>query len=252
MPHPYTTLILAAGGSSRRMGGTDKLFEPIAGGLSAAAFVLTAAQVCGCIDEIVVAARDENFPAFRELARRFGVTKLKGLVINGETRQQSVFGAAEAASPQTRFFAVHDAARPFASPELIDRICRDAYTYGAAIPAVPLKDTVKETADGFVGHTLPRERLIAAQTPQVFDAELYRRAMRLAVQSGREFTDDCQLMEMIGARVFLSAGEERNLKLTTPCDLALAAVTAQQMGKEGILCVSETATTSTVWCRTEH
>lgn len=230
MQHPNTTMILAAGGSSSRMGETvDKLFEPIYRGLPAIAFGLTAAQECACIDEIVVSIRSENMLALWDLAKALQITKLTQAVTGGESRQQSVFSAVEAASGEAKFYAVHDAARPFVSRELIARVCGDAYRYGAAVPCVPVKDTIKEIRDGFVSHTHPRSAIAAVQTPQVFDAALYRRAMSLARQTGKEFTDDCQLMELIGARVFVSEGDEHNFKLTTPPDLQAAILTAQKL-----------------------
>ena len=125
-------------------------------------------------------------------------------------------------TPGQKLIAIHDAARPFASENLIRTVILKAAETGAAAPAVPVKDTVKVAHNGVVESTPDRATLFAVQTPQVFDADLIRAALQKAMDDGAEITDDCSAVERLGMKVSLTEGEERNFKLTTPADLALA------------------------------
>ena len=119
--------------------------------------------------------------------------------------------------------AVHDAARPFITPEEIETVCADAEKYGAATLAVPVKDTIKvAAADGTVCATPERSTLRAIQTPQVFRLSLYKEALCLAKNAGKQYTDDCQLIEAAGGKVYLTPGDYKNIKITTPEDLLVA------------------------------
>ena len=122
-----------------------------------------------------------------------------------------------------RVTAVHDAARPFITPEEIETVCADAEKYGAATLAVPVKDTIKvAAADGTVCATPERSTLRAIQTPQVFRLSLYKEALCLAKNTGKQYTDDCQLIEAAGGKVYLTPGDYKNIKITTPEDLLVA------------------------------
>lgn len=218
--------IIAAAGSASRMG-KDKIFLTLAG-RPAVAGPLLAAQRSGCVAEIIVSARQTDILAFWDLAKTLGVTKLKAVVTGGDTRQQSVSAALDRTDAEIGLIAVHDGARPFVTPELIDIVCADAERYGAAVPALAVTDSLKETADGFVIRTADRDRFFSVQTPQVFDAGLYRGAMSVAASSGKDFRDDCQLFEFMGHPVFLSKGDPRNIKLTGPIDVAVAEILAEE------------------------
>lgn len=118
---------------------------------------------------------------------------------------------------------MHDAARPFITPEEIETVCADAEKYGAATLAVPVKDTIKvAAADGTVCATPERSTLRAIQTPQVFRLSLYKEALCLAKNAGKQYTDDCQLIEAAGGKVYLTPGDYKNIKITTPEDLLVA------------------------------
>ena len=121
------------------------------------------------------------------------------------------------------FLAVHDGARPLASPELIDRTIALAHRTNAAAPAVPVKDTIKVVRDGRVESTPDRDSLRAIQTPQVFDAALLRAALESARIAGETVTDDCCAVERLGKEIYLTDGSYENIKITTPEDLVLAA-----------------------------
>lgn len=228
---PRCTALVAAAGSSSRMGGVDKLLQPL-DGVPVLARTLTALQLAAGVDEIVIAAREEDILEFSQLCRTYGISKCSKVVRGGESRAHSVLLAALEASPEAELLAVQDGARPLVTPELIDRVIAAAARCSAAVPAVPVKDTVKlSRQDGAVEETLERERLRAAQTPQVFEASLLKAALQSALEQGAPVTDDASAVERLGKTVFLVDGGEENLKITTPLDLAVAEAIVQ--GREG-------------------
>lgn len=228
---PRCTALVAAAGSSSRMGGVDKLLQPL-DGVPVLARTLTALQLAAGVDEIVIAAREEDILEFSQLCRTYGISKCSKVVRGGESRAHSVLLAALEASPEAELLAVQDGARPLVTPELIDRVIAAAARCSAAVPAVPVKDTVKlSRQDGAVEETLERERLRAVQTPQVFEASLLKAALQSALEQGAPVTDDASAVERLGKTVFLVDGGEENLKITTPLDLAVAEAILQ--GREG-------------------
>lgn len=219
---PHCTALVAAAGASSRMGGVNKLLEPLEG-VPVLVRTLTSLQLAEEIDEIVVAAREEDLVEVSQLCRTYGISKCAKVVRGGESRVHSVLLAALEASPETSLLAVQDGARPLVTPELVDRVVTAAARCGAAAPAVPVKDTVKMVReDGAVERTLERDALRAVQTPQVFEASLLKAALQAALESGTPVTDDCSAVEQLGKVVFLVDGEEENLKITTPVDMILA------------------------------
>lgn len=218
---PWCSAIVAAAGSSARMGGENKLLLPL-DGVPVLARALTALDAAALVDEIVVAAREEDLLPFGDLCKLYGVAKPVKLVRGGDSRLESVYLASLECREDAAFLAVHDGARPLATAELIDRTIALAHRTNAAAPAVPLKDTVKLVRDGRVVSTPPREELRAVQTPQVFDAALLRAALERARTSGGEVTDDCSAVEMLGKEIYLTDGSFENLKITTTEDLLLA------------------------------
>ena len=118
--------------------------------------------------------------------------------------------------------AIQDGARPLITWQVIDRVVRAANSYGAAAPAIPVKDTIKVVQGGIVKETPDRKTLQAVQTPQVFDADLLRAALRKAAKDGTEVTDDSSAVERLGMSVKIVEGDERNIKVTTPMDLKIA------------------------------
>ena len=125
--------------------------------------------------------------------------------------------------------AIHDGARPFADWQLIDRVVRAANSYGAAAPAIPVKDTIKEVNGGIVKGTPDRDTLRAVQTPQVFDFDLLRGALKKAILEEAKITDDCSAIENMGMSVKIVEGDERNIKITTPLDLKMAELIWEEM-----------------------
>lgn len=220
---PFCTALVAAAGNSSRMGEKiNKLLLPL-DGTPVLARTLQALELAQTVDAIVVAAREEDILPFSDLCRTYGIRKPVKVVIGGASRAESVLRAALEADEKTQLLAVQDGDRPLVTPELIDAVVCEAARCNAAAPAVPLKDTVKETDGGQVVRTLDRRRLAAVQTPQVFAADLLKAALQNALQSGRSITDDCSAVEELGKIVYLVEGSEENVKITTPMDLTVAA-----------------------------
>ena len=219
--HPYCAALVPAAGVSARMGGLDKLFYDLYG-QPVLARTLLALDRCSRIDEIVVATRQENILRIGELCRTYDIRKPVKIVEGGKTRAESVLQAALSADASAEFLAVHDGARPLVEQRVIEETIQKAYQCAAAAPATPVKDTIKFVCDGAVESTPQRDRLVAVQTPQVFNAELLKAALQSAVEQGVEVTDDCSAVERLGKKVYLVQGSYENLKITTPVDLLLA------------------------------
>ena len=219
---PRCAALVAAAGSSSRMGGINKLLEPL-DGIPVLVRTLTALERAQRVDSIVIATREEDLITVSQLCKTYGITKCTKVIRGGEDREHSVLLAALEAEPDTELLAVQDGARPLVSPALIDRVIEAAQRCGAAAPAIPVKDTIKTVReDGAVEETLERSRLRAVQTPQVFEASLLKAALQAALEEGAALTDDCSAVERLGKVVYLIEGEETNLKITTPTDLILA------------------------------
>lgn len=219
--HPYCSALIAAAGSSQRMEGENKLLLPL-GGKPVIAHTLQAMDAAPSINEIIIAAREEDLLRFAELCKTYGITKPVKVITGGKTRTESVLRAAMEANKDADLLAVHDGARPFATPELIDSVVEAARVNFAAAPAIPVKDTVKVAIGGVVRETPDRSMLYAVQTPQVFDAQLLRAALQSAVDADVALTDDCSAVERLGKEIYLTEGIEENIKITTPLDMFLA------------------------------
>ncbi len=158
--------------------------------------------------------------AFQELATQYGLNKPFRLVIGGAERQDSVWNGLEALTPATEIVAIQDGARPCTSATIISATIAAAREVGAAVAAMPVTDTIKETSDGkLVGRTLDRSKLWAVQTPQTFRVEVIRRALATVRQKGLSVTDDTAACELIGQPVKLVSGSAPNPKVTVPADL---------------------------------
>ena len=174
------------------------------------------------LTQILIAARREEFPLLQPLVDLYPA--LVTVVEGGATRQESVGNAARASS--AGFLLIHDAARPLISSDLIVRVTQAAQTAGAAIAALPASDTIKiareENGLPLIGSTLDRRTVWLAQTPQIFRRELYLRALESASHENFEGTDCASLLERIGEKVALVAGETENFKVTFANDLVRA------------------------------
>lgn len=218
---PLCGAVIAAAGSSTRMG-EDKLFLPL-GDEPVLVHSLRAFQAAPEIAEMVVVTRQELIVPVAQLCKDYGLDKVSKVVAGGQTRTESVrLGILELTS-DPELIAVHDGARPFVTGEIIAGAVAAARKYGAAAPAVPLTDTIKELDDsGLAARTVDREKLRAVQTPQIFQEGLIRAALQKALEDGAVLTDDCAAVERLGMKVMLTTGSEENIKLTTPADLVHA------------------------------
>ena len=214
--------LVAAAGSSSRMGGVNKLLEPL-DGIPVLVHTLTAFQQSSQITEIIIATREEDLVEISRLCHTYGITKCTKIIRGGETRAHTVLLAALEASPDAKLLAVQDGARPLVTPTLIERVVTAATRWGAAAPGIAVKDTTKQVRnDGIVERTVERGSLRAVQTPQVFDAGLLKAALQNAIENEIPITDDCSAVEQLGKEVLLVEGDEENLKITTPTDLIFA------------------------------
>jgi 2-C-methyl-D-erythritol 4-phosphate cytidylyltransferase len=175
--------------------------------------------------EIVVAVREEDIEWARDmLAKEFG--ERVRVVAGGNSRQESVENALSTLQPDTDLVAVHDAVRPFIDPATIDQVFNEAGETGAAIVGVPAVDTVKRVSRGTtrvkIRETLPREKLVMAQTPQVFRYDILTRAFQSARQDGFSATDEASMVERLDVDVTVVPGSDRNIKITKPTDMELA------------------------------
>ena len=178
------------------------------------------------VSEIVVAVREDDVEWVSGMLERGFPGKSVSVVEGGNSRQQSVGNALNSLAPDTDLVAVHDAVRPFIEPETIEKVLDEAAETGAAIVGVPAVDTVKQVMRGTshvrIRSTLPREKLVMAQTPQVFRYELLKRAFEMARADGYTGTDESSLVERLDVEVSVVMGSDRNIKITKPGDMDLA------------------------------
>lgn len=215
----YTGAVIVAAGNASRMGGIDKVMAPLLGEPMIVRTV-RAFQDCDAIREIVIVTRPDLIVAIRDLCHSF--SKVQFVTAGGSSRQESVERGLSGLSEKVELAAIHDGARPLITWQTIDRAVRAANSYGAAAPAIPVKDTIKVVTGGIIKETPERRLLQAVQTPQVFDIDLLKGALKKAREDGVELTDDCSAVERLGMSVKIVEGDERNIKVTTPLDLKIA------------------------------
>ncbi len=218
---PFVTAVIVAAGNSTRMGGVNKQFLLIDGVPVLIRTLLVFSQ-SDMIDEIIVAAREEDIPKMFAMIKDYKVLKVTDIVKGGKTRQESVFNAIRRSSPLSEYFAIHDGARPLVTEKIIEDTVCEAFSTGAAATGVRVKDTVKVVNEnGFITATPDRNYLWAVHTPQVFERRLYLSAIDNVLNS-EMFTDDCKLLEEYGAEVKMVEGSYENIKITTPEDTDIA------------------------------
>ncbi len=209
--------------------GVDKLFLKVAG-RSVVAHTWQRFDDAKCIGEIILVVREGRQRKFKELAAKFRFKKPFRIVIGGAERQDSVWNGLEALSASAEVVAIHDAARPCVSEELIMATIEAARDTGAAVAAQPVTDTIKESADGrLIERTLDRSKLWSVQTPQTFRVEVIRRAISAARGKNLVLTDDTAACELISQPVRLISFAQPNPKVTVPADLPLVELLLQDI-----------------------
>jgi len=220
---------LPAAGMGTRMGGeTPKQFLELDG---APILLHTLRRLASCeiISEIIVATRGEELQRMEDRCRREKFRQPVRVVKGGASRQESVTAALELIGDDVELIAVHDAVRPFVTCEQVVRVIEEARKRGAAILGIPAMDTVKEVKRSslpqdvaLITGTIPRERVVLAQTPQVFRTKLLKEAFAKAAADGVNVSDEAGLVERLGYDVHVVHGTERNIKITKPADMELA------------------------------
>ncbi len=213
---------------------TPKQFLTL-GGIPLLVHTLRALESAEEIVEIILAVpeTDREF-CLREIVTPHRLTKVRKIVVGGAQRQDSVRHGLQAVSDGIEFVLVHDAVRPFVTREMIRQVVEAAAKHGAALVAIPMKDTVKQVGpDGLVESTVDRGRLWLAQTPQAFRRSLFEEAHRKAELEGLQGTDDTQLVERLGYPVAIVEGSGENIKITRPEDFAIGeAILAARCGRK--------------------
>jgi 2-C-methyl-D-erythritol 4-phosphate cytidylyltransferase len=218
-----TGVVIAGAGSSQRMG-TDKVFIPLAG-KPLLAWSVDVCQGCELVNHIVIVLSESKLDLGRRLVAERGWSKVVEVCPGGKRRQDSVRQGLNKLKG-CDWVIIHDGARPFLTLELIRDGLEAAQSTGAAVAAVPVKDTIKLCgSDLIVRETLNRQELWAAQTPQVFRFDIITKAHE---QVKDDVTDGASMVEQLGYKVKLYMGSYGNIKITTPEDLALAEVIARK------------------------
>ena len=215
--------LIPAAGRGRRMGSEKpKAILPL-GGIPLLTHTLQRFEACSKVDEILALVPAGEFPLFTdEIFRRAGLKKVSRILAGGPERQDSVYLGLKAIEGKTDFVIIHDGARPFASPELIERALSETRRHKAVVVGVPVGDTIKEvSAQREVLRTVDRSRLWVIQTPQSFEYRLILEAHEKAREEGFYGTDDASLVERLGIPVKVIEGSRFNLKISTPEDLIL-------------------------------
>jgi len=214
-------IIPAAGVGVRMGGGTPKQFLALEG-VPIVVHTLRKFAASDAIDLIYLALRSDDMERARHDIEREHFLKAMRLVAGGATRQETVARALAEAPSATEIVVVHDAVRPFVPLELIRRVVEKARQSGAAILGIPSVDTVKQVERQLILGTLPRERVVLAQTPQAFRYHILREAYLRAARDGYQGTDESSLVERLNNPVTVLMGSDRNIKITKPSDLPLA------------------------------
>ena len=221
------SVIVVCGGNSRRMGGIDKMFAEVKG-LPVCVRSIMKFQNLPEIDNIVVVTKNENILKMQQMCDKFNLFKVTDIVEGGNCRQHSVLNGFNRLCDETSIVLIHDGARPFTDAKCIKRVIDGVKQHSAVTCAVKVKDTVKEIdSENTVISTPDRSKLVAVQTPQGFEYNLYKSAVEGNISRLEDFTDDCSIVEASGYAVYTVDGDYKNIKITTEEDLKIAEVFAE-------------------------
>ena len=231
----YTTAVIVAAGSGTRMNSCHNKQIIELNGHPLIAYTINAFQNSETVDEIILVVSEEIMQYAADSCDKYDFDKVSKIVLGGTSRQKSVYNGIKGISTDTKFVSIHDGARPFVSPALIDRTNRCAYEHKAAAPGIKVVNTVKVVdKNSFIKKTIDRDNLRLVQTPQVFEIRKYRNYLQAAIESGKEYSDDCQVYEAKNQKIALIDGEQTNIKITYDDDLPYANLIAASIniGKE--------------------
>lgn len=217
-------VVIVAAGSSSRMGGINKIVSPLCG-VPVIQRTVSAFESNAEVKSILLVTREDMIADLQRIISDAGFSKVTDIVAGGDCREESVKRGFDILSKNSdlKIVLVHDGARPLVSEGVINRVINAADSFGTAIPAVPVKDTVKRVgALGKVEETLIRDGLVNIQTPQGFKTEILSDAFLKSADDLRQFTDDSSLVEAAGNTVFTVMGDYKNIKITTPEDMLIA------------------------------
>ena len=216
-------LLIPAAGMGRRMGSNrNKLLLTLLG-KPLLAWTLLAAEAAHDIGWIGIIGQPADQSDFKAILAELSLSKPVQLILGGETRQESVYNGLQGLPAEAERVLIHDGARCLATPQLLDRCAAALLQCPGLIAAVPVKDTIKVVDEtGVIQDTPDRQHLWAAQTPQGFEVKLLKQCHEQGRKLAWEVTDDAALFERCGLPVNIVEGEETNLKVTTPVDLAIA------------------------------
>ena len=214
-------VIIVAAGNSTRMQGTNKQFSELSG-IPVIIRTLLAFESCDMISRIILVTRTEDIFSLQMLGTKYGISKLTDIVCGGNSRQESVLKGFARIATDEKNVLIHDGARPLVTDEIIRRVAEGLITHMAVTCAVKLKDTVKQVDEkGKVITTPDRSSLVSVQTPQGVRKDEYLNAVQKA-EDVSVFTDDMSVMESAGYEVYTVEGSYKNIKITTPEDIAVA------------------------------
>jgi 2-C-methyl-D-erythritol 4-phosphate cytidylyltransferase len=231
--------IVPAAGLGTRMGAElPKQFLEL-DGVPLIIFTLRRLAACAGITDFLISTRVEDVVSLQDMVAKACLGRPARVLHGGDTRQQSVANALAQVDAATEIVLVHDAVRPFVTRNQVERIIVEARARGAVILGLPAIDTVKEVKRAslpedvaLISATVPRERIVLAQTPQAFSYALLRDAFRKAQQDGVTASDEAALVERLGHDVYVVLGSERNIKITRPADMELARFYLEQERKD--------------------
>lgn len=215
--------IVAAAGKGERL--KTKVHKPfvILGKESILIWALKILESSAQIEEIILVVNQADMTKARAAVNKAKLKKVKKIVVGGKRRLDSVKNGLAEVSEDADYVIVHDGCRPFIDKKIVSSVIDEAVIFGAAIPCVAVKPTIKEVEKGdFVAATLNRQSLAEVQTPQAFKKEILTRAYEKALAEGMDATDDSVLVERLGIKVKVVEGSYKNLKITTPEDLKYA------------------------------
>lgn len=210
------SVVIVAAGESRRFGKKDKLLIKI-NQKPLVIYTLNCFEKNKKVDNIVLVVRKNKITKYKNLVNDYNMKKVKRIIPGGSTRQISSFCGLKALDKDTEVVLIHDGARPYVSDKLINNVIENTLKFGAVVPVLPVKETLKIVKDNYILSTFPRENIFFAQTPQGFKYEVILKAYRM--NKNKYFTDDAQLLEKTKNKIKVIKGEYQNIKITTPEDL---------------------------------